>query len=136
VNERTSRHRLVPLVVARGAATALLLAVPATLGNVVLAAQDDPSGGLSGLTFVVLMAGFFCGGWLAAGEAPHEGVRHGTVAALAAYVPVQVMAVLGRLDRDAGVAPVSIVVYGFLAAVAGTLGGRLGTAQRARRSSP
>lgn len=128
--------RLRPLVVARGAATALLLAVPAALGNVILAAQEEPSAGLGGLTFVVLMAGFFGGGWLAASEAPHDGVRHGAVAALIAYVPVQVIAVLGRLDRDAGIAPASIVVYGFLAAIAGTLGGLVGTGQRARRSSP
>lgn len=127
---------LSPLVVARGAATALLLAVPATLANAVLAAQDERSSALLALTFVVLLAGFFCGGWLAGDEADHDGARHGAAAALAAYVPVQVIAVLGRLDRDAGVAPATIVVYGFLAAIAGTLGARLGTNRRTRRSGP
>ncbi|CAN5150412.1 hypothetical protein BH20ACT3_BH20ACT3_12620 [soil metagenome] len=128
--------RLRPLVVARGAATALLLAVPATLANVVLAAQDEPSAALGALSFLVLLAGFFGGGWLAGIEADHEGLRHATAAALVAYVPVQVIAVLGRLDRDAGVAPASIVVYGLLAALAGALGGHVGTRPRTWRSSP
>jgi hypothetical protein len=126
--------RLAPLVVARGAATALLLAVPASLANVVLSAQDERSSGALALTFLVLMAGFFSGGWLAGSEAPADGARHGAVAAVVAYVPVQVIAVLGRLDRDAGIAVGSIIVYGLLAAIFGTVGGRVGTAQRTRRT--
>ena len=54
------------------------------------------------------------------------GVGHGTAAALIVFVLVQVIAVLGRLDRGDGISIVSIVFTGFLAAAAGAGGGTLG----------
>ena len=88
-----------PLVVARGAATALVLAAPAALANVVLASQDPKPEALLNLTLLVLLLGFFFGGALSGREARADAARHGTFAALLAFVLVQAIGILGRLDR-------------------------------------
>lgn len=127
--------RLDRLVVARGAAVGLLLAVPATVANGILAGQKDRSAALSLLTLVVVVAGFFVAGFSAGRERPHDGRRHGTAAAVVALVPVEVVAVLGRLDRGAGLSLFSIVITAFVAVGAGSTGGTLGAARQTRRSN-
>ena len=123
-----------PLVIARGAALALLLAVPAALANVVLAAQDAPSGPLLNLTLLIMLAGFIAGGFGAGYEATNEAARHGALAAVAAFVLVQVIGILGRLDRGDDISLGSIIFLGLLAAVAGTLGALAGARPKAGRS--
>lgn len=123
------------LVVARGAAAASFLAVPATIANGILAAQDEPSGAWSLLTLVVLAVGFFVGGFSAGTERPDDGRRHGLAAALVALVPVEALAILNRLDRGAGVSAFSIVITAFLAAGAGSTGGNVGARRQANRTT-
>lgn len=123
-----------PLVIARGAALALLLAVPAALANVMIAAQDDPSGPLLNLTLLVMLAGFIAGGFGAGHEATREAARHGALAGVTAFVLVQVIGILGRLDRGDDIALGSIIFLGLLAASAGTLGALVGARQKAGRA--
>lgn len=121
------------LAVARGAAMGLVVAVPAALANVVLAAQDPKPQAAINLSFVVVLLGFLVAGFAAGLEAPERATAHGARAALVAFVPVELVAILGRLDRGDPISPVGIVFVGLLAAGAGWIGARLGGARRARR---
>jgi len=123
------------LVVLRGAAAGSILAVPAALANGILAAQDDRSAALSILTLVVLVAGFAVAGFSAGHERPDDALRHGVAAALVAFVLVQALAVLNRLDRGTGVSLASIVVTAFLAAGAGATGANLAVRRQASRQA-
>lgn len=118
-----SDHSIVPLVVARGAAVGLLLAVPAAYANKLFGAQEPKSGLAVNLSALVVVLGFGLAGAFAGNEARHREARHGFAAALVAFVPVEVIAILGRLDRGDGVSLPSIVILGFLAALAGNTGG-------------
>lgn len=124
------------LVVARGAAAGLLLAVPATVANGILADQDDRSAALSLVTLLVTVAGFLLAGFSAGHERPDDSRRHGLAAALIALVPVEVVAVLGRLDRGVGLSLPAIVLTAFVAAGAGATGANLGATRKTRRSKP
>lgn len=124
------------LVVARGAAAGLLLGAPAALANVVLADQDPKPGALLNLTLLVLLVGFVLAGALAGREATHDAARHGAVAAVFAFVPVQLIGILGRLDRSEAVSAFGILFIGFLAATAGTLGALIGARRQAGRPQP
>lgn len=115
------------LTVARSAAAGVLLAVPAALANVVLSSQDDRSALLSFLTLVVLVLGFLLAGFAAGLVARHDIARHGAAAALVVFVLVEIIAVLGRLDRGDGISLFSILFTGFLAAAAGAGGANLGS---------
>ena len=127
--------RIVGLVVARGAATALIFAMPAAFLNVVLASQvPKPQVGIN-LSFLVVLIGFAIGGALAGREAPAQAAKHGAFAALAAYVPVEIVGLLGRSDRGDPVSLPQIIILGLLAACAGTIGARFG-ANRRRRKEP
>lgn len=123
------------LVVARGAAAGLLLAAPATLANGVLAAQEDRSAALSLLTLVLVVLGFAVAGFSAGHERPATARPHGLAAALVALIPVEILAVLGRLDRGAGISVLSIVLTGFFAAGAGSTGALLGAKRVTGRST-
>lgn len=120
------------VVVLRGAAAALLLSMSAALANVLLASQDPKPHGALNATFVVLLLGFVLGGFVAGLEAPRLADRHGAWAGLVAFVPVEVVGILGRLDRGEPVSLFGIVIVGFLAAGAGLAGSRLGARRRAR----
>ena len=123
------------LVVARGAAAGLLLAAPATFANGVLAAQEDRSAALSLLTLVLVVVGFGVAGFSAGHERPTTARAHGLAAALVALIPVEILAVLGRLDRGAGISLVSIVLTGFFAAGGGSTGALLGAKRATGRSA-
>ncbi len=124
-----------PLVVARGAATALVLAAPAALANVVLANQDPKPEGLLNLTLLVLLVGFFSGGVLSGREARSSAAQHGALAALGAFVLVQAIGILGRLDRGDSIKVGGIIFLGFLAACVGTMGALIGARRQAGRPS-
>lgn len=121
------------LAVGRGAAMALILAMPAALANVVLADQDPKPRAALNLTLLVLLVAFAVGGSLAGREAPSNAAKHGAIAAFVAFVPVQVIGILGRLDRGEPIAVGQAIVIGLLAACAGTLGAQLGARRRARK---
>jgi putative membrane protein (TIGR04086 family) len=121
---------LAGLVIARGAAVGLLLAVPAALANSVLADQTPKPKAALNVSTLVVFVGFALAGWLAGREAPGQRAKHGALAALAAFVPVEVIAVLGRLDREAGISVVAIVFVGLLAACLGTMGASVGGRKR------
>lgn len=122
--------RLSGLVLARGAATGLLIALPAAFANSVLADQTPKPRGAINLSFLLVFVGFALAGWLAGREAPGQLAKHGALAALVAFVPVEVIAVLGRLDRGVGISVFSIVFVGLLAACMGTLGAAVGGRNR------
>jgi len=110
------------LVVLRGAAFAQILAVPAALANTWLAEQDPKPTGALNLTLLVLVVGFAAGGFVAGNEAEHHAAKHGALAGLVAFVPVQVLGLLGRTGRGDPIAVGSILFLACLAAVAGTIG--------------
>lgn len=122
------------LAVARGAAMGLVVAVPAALVNVVLGAQHPKPQAAINLSFLVVLVGFAVGGFAAGLEAPERPTAHGVRAALVAFVAVEVVAILGRLDRGDPISPIGIVFVGLLAAGAGWVGARLGGLRRARRA--
>lgn len=125
------------LVVARGAASGLLLTVPAAMASVVLSDQQDRSQGLLALAYLVVVVGFAVAAFTASVMASAEPRRHALFAALAAYLPVQVIGVLGRLDRGDAVSVPAIVFLLVFAVLAGNTGGALGTRRRqARRPQP
>lgn len=120
------------LVVARGAAFGCLVAVPAALANVVLADQAPKPKGALNLTLLLLVLGFTVAGIAAGREATGRGTVHGALAGATAALPVEVIGILGRLDRGDGLAPATVVIVAVLAVGAGAYGGRVGAARRAR----
>lgn len=122
------------LVVARGGAMGLVVGMPAAFMNVVFASQTPKPQGAINLSFVLVLVSFLVAGFTAGLEAPSQATRHGLRSALVAFAPIELVAVLGRLDRGDPVAPVAIIVIGLLAAGAGAAGARLGAARRARRN--
>ena len=127
--------RIEPLVVGRGAATALVLAAPAALANVVLANQDPKPQALLNLTLLVILVGFFSGGVLSGREAHENATQHGALAALLAFVLVQSIGILGRLDRGQAVSVGGIIFLGALAACVGTMGALMGARRKAGRAT-
>lgn len=127
-----SPARSTGLVIARGAATGLLIAMPAAFVNVVLADQTPkPRAGIN-VSFLVVLLGFVLAGWSAGREAPVEPAKHGAIAAAVAFVPIEVIAVLGRLDRGDPISLGGIIIVGLLAACVGTVGGRIGARKRTK----
>ena len=124
------------LVVARGAASGLLLGAPAALANAFVAKQDSPSQGLLALTYLVVLVSFVLAGFVAGLEAPEgaDVARLGIYAALATFVAVELIVILGRLDRGAGISPLGIAIVGLLAVLGGNTGARIGAQRQARRS--
>jgi len=126
--------RLDPLTVARGAAFGLVLAVPAALVSLVLSAQDHRSQGLLALTYLLVVVAFGIAGFAAATLAAHRERHHGLAAAVAAWVPVEVIAVLGRLDRGDPVSLLALIYLFAFALVAGNVGAGIAVRRRAGRA--
>lgn len=118
------------LVVGQGAAYGLLLGVPAAMANVVLASQDPkPKGALNG-TLLALLVAFAVSGYMAGKAAPDTPAAHGALAGLLTFGLVQVIGVLGRLDRGDGVSVGQVVVLGLVAAVVATATAGIGARRR------
>lgn len=115
-----------------GAACGLLIAVPGALANVALATREPRPRLLLNLTLLALVVGFLLAGLVAARETRTDRVRRGLVAALVVFAAVEVIGVLGRLDRGKPVSVVGIVFVGLVAAGFGYLGGRIGAARPTR----
>lgn len=124
------------LVVVRGAAGGLILAMPTALANVVLADQEPRSQILVNLSFVAVLVGFVLAGFVAGLDAPEPIVAHGIAAAAVAFVLVEVVSILGRLDRgDPLSVPALVIVAGF-ALLGGRTGARVAASRRANKETP
>ena len=121
-----ARPPLQKLAMARGAAAGLLLAVIPAFVNQVLAGQDPKPRLALFATYALVVAGFLLAGFAAGREAPWRASRHGLFAALIVFLPVELIAILGRLDRSASISLPGIVILGFIAAGAGHTGGSFG----------
>lgn len=121
------------LAILRGAAFGNLLALPGALVNSAFSGDDDASA-LVALSFLVVALGFVVAGLVAGANAPSEPSRHGALAGLVAFVPVELIAILGRLDREAPIRPAGIIVLALLAATAASGGAMLGARRRSDRT--
>ncbi len=128
-------HRVDAMVVVRGAAAGLLVAMVAAIVNVILAAQVPKPAVALNLTLMGLFLGFVLAGFVAGYDAPGEVARHGAYAALLAFVPVEIIGILGRLDRGEPVSVFSILLVAFLAAAGGIFGAAPGARRGAYRRS-
>lgn len=123
------------LVVLRGAAAGLLLALPATVFNGILAEQENRSAPFSLLTVLLVLAGFGLAGFSAGHERPDDGRRHGLAAAVVTLVPVELFAITSRLGRGDGISLFTILLTAAFAVAAGSRGGTMGAHRKAGRSS-
>ena len=122
-----------PLIVARSAAYGLLLALPATLVNGWLATQEPKPQAAQLFTVVLVLVGFGLAGFAAGTNAPKRTQQMGALAGFSCFIPVELVAVLGRLDRGDAVNLGGIIVVGFLAAIFGLIGSKPGAARRAAK---
>lgn len=113
------------IAVLRGGAFALLLATPAALVNTWLAEQDPKPAGALNLTLLVMLVGFLVGGFVSGRESTEDRARGGAAAGLIAFVPVQLIGLIGRTGRGDPISLGSILFLLLLAATTGTLGALL-----------
>lgn len=124
------------MVVVRGAAGGLILSMPAALANVVFADQEPKSQVLVNLSFFAVLAGFVLAGFVAGLDAPDDVLAHGMAAAVVAFVPIEVVSILGRLDRGASLSVPAIVIVAAFAVLGGRVGARMAANRRARKETP
>ena len=82
------------------------------------------------------MVAFAISGFVAGREAPGSPAVHGALAAVATFVLVQSIGILGRLDRGDDVAIGQALALGIVASVIGTGTAGLGARRRAARITP
>ena len=122
--------------VVQGAAAGVLVVGPlAGLSVLLVDTESDSSGGLGGVFFIAILAGFALVGWLAGRAAPRVPLTHGAVAAVVAFVVVQVTVLLIAFvaGHDSDVNPFALVFGALMAASAGTLGALISTRRRRGR---
>ncbi len=118
------------LVVLRAAAYGQLLAMPGALVNSAVSGRDGASDAALALSFLAVVAGFAVAGFAAGRNATHDIARHGAFAGLVAFVPVELLAILGRLDRGDPIRLLTIVVHAAIAASLAMGVARLGARRR------
>ncbi|MGH9245895.1 MAG: hypothetical protein ACRD29_16565 [Acidimicrobiales bacterium] len=109
-----------------GMVVAIGIALPLALISQVVADFDDSSGGVSALVylfFLLVLAGLAIGGFVAGSKRPEVPLTHGILAALAAYVLVQGVALVFILVRGDDVNLPALVFNAGLAAAMGLVGG-------------
>jgi hypothetical protein len=111
--------------VVQGAAIGVLMVGPLAGLSVWLVDTDgDGSGGLAAAFFLGILVAFVVVGWFTGRTASRVPLTHGAVAALSAFVIVQVtillMAVVAGRDTDPSI--IGLIFGGLLAAAAGTTG--------------
>jgi hypothetical protein len=112
------------LAILRGASVAICICLPAALAAQALVdvpEGDDPPATVF-LFFALVLAGFAVGGWWAARSAPAAPYSNGAVAALAAFLVIQGIALVVRAVGGEGTNIVAIVFNGLVAYGAGLLG--------------
>jgi hypothetical protein len=122
-------------VVQSAAAGVLIVGPLAGLSVLLVDTESESSGGLGGVFFLAILVGFGLVGGLAARAAPRVPLTHGAVAALVAFVVVQVTVLLIAFvsGHDSDVNPFALVFGALMAASAGTIGALIGTRRRRGR---
>jgi putative membrane protein (TIGR04086 family) len=119
-----------------GALAGAAVIVPALLLSIAIADDDASTTSAPAFYFFALFGGFALAGYVAARrERGGEGVRpvqHGTVAAIAVYVAIQIVGIVRVLGRGESVRPIQIIANLLLAAACGSVGGLLSTRAAAR----
>lgn len=117
------------LGILRGATVAICICLPAALAAQALVdvpEGDDPPATVF-LFFALVLVGFAVGGWWAARSAPAAPYSNGAVAALAAFVVIQGIALVVRLVAGDPVNIPALVFNGLVAYGAGLLGAAIWT---------
>jgi putative membrane protein (TIGR04086 family) len=109
--------RLDPAAVGRGVGVALAVAVPAVV------VQNVATGSLRSLAFLVSLAGFGLGGYVAGGRQPTRALTHGGVTGLVAGVTVLLVGIVRRTAAGEEVAWLSQPFLALLTLSSGLIGG-------------
>lgn len=114
--------------VVKGAATSIVICLPlALIAEAVAGTDEDDLAWWAPVLFFGVLAGFVLGGFVAARNARDYPYTNGAVAALAAFVLIQGVAILVRLVGDEPVRYVSVVFMGLLAYGCGLTGALAGS---------
>jgi putative membrane protein (TIGR04086 family) len=110
--------------VAFGAVVAIVIAVPPAVLFQALVGADvvDEDSALALPLFLVQMAGFFAGGYVAARKRPDAPFSHGPVAGLAGFLTAQAVAVVFIVARGDTPSIVKIAFGAMLSSVLGLFG--------------
>jgi putative membrane protein (TIGR04086 family) len=114
-----------PRAVGAGAVLAIVIALPAALVGEAAADGDDDPSALVLLCFVVVLAAFVAGGYLAARRAVDAPYSNGAVAALTGFALIQLGGVIANLLQDDPVEMASIAFSALLAIASGLVGALL-----------
>ncbi|HVM54544.1 MAG TPA: hypothetical protein VM262_15260 [Acidimicrobiales bacterium] len=104
-----------------GAAVAVAVCLPVALVAQAVVDDDDP-GGLAGLLYFLVLAGFAVGGWFAAVRAGDTPYSSGAIAALLGFAVIQTISVVSQTIRGNDIEVVLVVANALLAYGAGLLG--------------
>lgn len=118
-------------VVTVGAGMALFVVIP-TIALAALAGTDRESN-VNFFFYVPIVIGLAFGGWVAARRRRDAPLRHGCLAALAAYILVAFLITSVRVADGRTLNMTGLIFNGFVAASAGIFGGLLATRRRALR---
>ena len=129
---RVRSSLLDPRAVGAGALLAIVIALPASLVGEAAADGDEDPSGLVLLCFVVVLAAFVAGGYLAARRAVDAPYSNGAVAALTGFALIQLVGVIANLLQDDPIEVASIAFSALLAIASGVAGALLAT----RRPQP
>jgi hypothetical protein len=117
-------------VIARGAASCLVLGAPVAVISSLLADHEHSHRGLLSLLSLVLLFSFALGGFAAGRESVDLPAKHAAAAGAVAFVVIQALGAMARLSRGASLSPARIVLSALLSMCVAVLGGLL--AGRAR----
>lgn len=121
------------LAIVRGAVVAICICLPAALAAQALV--DVPEGEDPPATvfvfFLLVLVGFALGGWWGARSAPSAPYSNGALAAFAAFVVIQGVAIVVRVVGGDGVNLPALVFNALVAYGAGLLGAAIWSRQRA-----
>ncbi|MGH9185825.1 MAG: TIGR04086 family membrane protein [Acidimicrobiales bacterium] len=118
-----------------GAGVALVIGVPmAVIAQAVIAVTDDTPGWVPALSAIIL-AGFVAGGFVAGSKRPDTPSLHGALAAVSAFLVVQLLGVVLIAARGDDLRPVAYGFNAFVAAACGTVGGLIADRRSVRARS-
>ncbi len=112
-------------VVARGAASCLVLAAPVAVVSSLLAGDESHNRSVLTVLSLVLLVSFALGGFAAGRESPTLPAKHAAAAGAVAFAIVQVLGALARISRGDPLSPARIVLSALLSLSVAVLGGLL-----------